>query len=261
MLNNTRGQLRADCAGHHQLWDLPRRCPVLTALLHEPGCVLHEYEPVGPGPHEHDGLQCSHSPSAFVVSFYRVFFVGGLQSNPQRGSSFFFPCILRSAILATRIQLLLTTRSASKILLPSLLVPPFTLLTSLVHAMIPWTALLLWFLDFSFLFSFSGFGWLHGHLSLEWWACNKGCSSSSSMWFPLQNEHDIELIKKAIIESITDSLRYKFQNTVDKLNGMQRKKSMMMWRHLTDLVNQIRMLKAEKISDISDNRPKKKALT
>lgn len=81
------------------------------------------------------------------------------------------------------------------------------------------------------------------------------------MWFPLQNEHDIELIKKAIIESITDSLRYKFQNTVDKLNGMQRKKSMMMWRHLTDLVNQIRMLKAEKISDISDNRPKKKAQT
>lgn len=77
----------------------------------------------------------------------------------------------------------------------------------------------------------------------------------------MQNEHDIELIKKAIIESITDSLRYKFQNTVDKLNGMQRKKSMMMWRHLTDLVNQIRMLKAEKISDISDNRPKKKALT
>lgn len=63
---------------------------VLTALLHEPGCVLHEYEPVGPGPHEHDGLQCSHSPSAFVVSFYRVFFVGGLQSKPQRGSSFFF---------------------------------------------------------------------------------------------------------------------------------------------------------------------------
>lgn len=30
-----------------------------------------------------------------------------------------------------------------------------------------------------------------------------------------------------------------------------------MWRHLTDLVNQIRMLKAEEISDISDNRPKK----
>lgn len=43
----------------------------------------------------------------------------------------------------------------------------------------------------------------------------------------MQNEHDIELnelIKKAIIESITDSLRYKFQNTVDKLNGMQKKK-------------------------------------
>lgn len=79
----------------------------------------------------------------------------------------------------------------------------------------------------------------------------------------MQNEHDIELnelIKKAIIESITDSLRYKFQNTVDKLNGMQ-KKSMMMWRHLTELVNQIRMMKAGKISDISDKRPKKKVLT